>query len=53
MAARDVVSDQEMNCEFTCSFDQICKQKKIHILNNTKSILNRIVSISAKLIIND
>ena len=36
-----------------CIFDQICKQKIIDILNNTKKLLNRIVSFSAKLIIND
>ena len=35
------------------SYYQICKQKIIGMLNNTKKILNRIVSISAKLIIND
>ena len=34
-------------------FDQICKQKIIDTLNNTKKILNRIVSVSAKSIIND
>ena len=34
-------------------FYQICKQKIIYILNNTKTLLNRIVSCSAKLIIND
>ena len=34
-------------------FDQICKQKIIDIPNNTKKVLNRIVSVSAKLIIND
>ena len=32
-------------------FDQVCKQKIIDILNDTKKILNRIVSISAKLVI--
>ena len=36
-----------------CIFDEICKQKIIHILNNTKKLLNSIVSFSAKLIMND
>ena len=33
-------------------FYQICKQKTIDILNNTKKLLNSIVSSSGKLIIN-
>ena len=37
----------------SCIFDQICKQKIIDILNNTKKLLNSMVSFSAKLIIND
>ena len=42
-----------MNCELFVFLIEFAKQKIIDILNDTKSILNRIVSISAKLIIND
>ena len=49
-----ISSDQNrLSSKDTCIFDQICKQKIIDILNNAKNILNMIVSISAKLIIND
>ena len=36
-----------------CIFDQIYKQKIIDILNNTKKLLNGIVSFSTKLINSD
>ena len=51
LAAWHGVSDQEMNCESFVLFDRICKQKIIDIPNNTKNLLNSIVSFSAKLII--
>ena len=38
---------------FTCIFDQISKQEAIDLLNNTETVIDRILSVAAKFIIND
>ena len=47
------VLDQEMNCELFVFLIKFVTHKIIDKLNNTKKLLNNIVSFSGKLIIND
>ena len=47
------VSDQEMNCELSVFLIKFVNKKLNDVLNNTKKLLDSIVSFSAKLIIND